>query len=152
LAEVEPCPYRGRPQRRQLGLQRRPDGSGEPLRRLHHQVDEEGTPGQAELRALPVEVGDRLVHLAFGTGPYVAPPVEHPVDGGLAQPGLHGDLPNPVGVPAHRRSCWVFDGFSSLTVRLPFVRLTAYLDEYQKSEVPSPTGGPAGGRLPRTQE
>jgi hypothetical protein len=35
-----PCPHHGRRERGQLGLDRGPEGVGEPLRRLHDNVDE----------------------------------------------------------------------------------------------------------------
>ena len=86
-------------QQRQLGLERRADLAGEPPRRPHHEVDEERPPREPHLVALPVEVDDRLLHLGHRAGPDAGPLVEDPVDGGEAQPGLLGDLAEPVGVP-----------------------------------------------------
>src|SRR3954447_8176553 len=55
-------------------------------------------PGQSQLAALPVQIGDGLSHVAHGAGAHPRPVVEHPVDGGFTQPRLTGDLPNRVGV------------------------------------------------------
>jgi hypothetical protein len=46
----------------------------------------------AQLGALPLQVGDGLLHLFDGAGPHPAALVQHPVDGRLAEPGLRGDL------------------------------------------------------------
>ena len=68
-------------------------------RGVDDEVDDERPPAQPQLRALPVQVVDRLVDLGDGAGPHAAAPVQHPVHGGLRQPGLHGDLADPVRVP-----------------------------------------------------
>src|SRR6185312_12627539 len=54
--------------------------------------------GQPDLRALPVQVGDRPVDLVGGAAPHAAAPVEDAVDGRLGQPGLAGDLADREGV------------------------------------------------------
>jgi hypothetical protein len=48
------------------------------------------------------------VHLADGIGAYAAPVVEHPIDGGLAEAGLLGDLPDPEWVTHARCSLMGF--------------------------------------------
>ena len=48
---------------------------------------------------LAIEVDDRLPHLGQRARPDPGPAVQHPVDGGVAQPGLLRDLPQPVRVP-----------------------------------------------------
>ena len=59
--------------------------AGEPLRGLHHDVDHECAAGQPQLCALPVQVGDGLLHFSDGARTHPAAVVEHPVDGALAQ-------------------------------------------------------------------
>ena len=68
-------------------------------RGVDDEVHDERPPGQANLRALPVQVLDGLVNLGDRTGPYPAAAVEHAVDGRLRQPGLDRDLADPEGVP-----------------------------------------------------
>jgi len=67
--------------------------------RPDRELDDERAPAEPQLGALPVQVVDRPVDLGDGAGPHPATPVEHAVHGGLRQPGLHGDLANPVWVP-----------------------------------------------------
>jgi hypothetical protein len=98
LAQVEPGPEDGGPQGGQLGFQCRAHGGGEAGRGLHHDVDEERAAGEADLGALPVELGDRLLDGLGGAGPHAAAAVEHAVDGGLADARLPGDLPQRVRV------------------------------------------------------
>ncbi len=102
LAQVEPGPEHRGPQRRELGLQRPADRAGEPRGGLHDDVDEERAAGEADLRALPVEVVDRLVDGLRGARPHPAAAVEHPVDGRRADAGLAGDLAQRVRM-AHPR-------------------------------------------------
>jgi hypothetical protein len=71
---------------------------GEPGGRVDDQVEEERPPGQPHLRALPLQVGDRAVHLVDGALPHAAAPVEDAVDGRLGQPGLAGDLADRIRV------------------------------------------------------
>ena len=52
--------------------------------------------GEPDLRALPVELVDRLVDGLRGAGPHAAAAVEHAVDGGLADARLPGDLPDRI--------------------------------------------------------
>ena len=83
---------------RELGLDRGPEGVGEPLRRLHDHVDEVATAHEAQLGALLVKVGDGLRDLCPGVLPHARPLIEDAIDGGLAQPGLLCDLANLVAV------------------------------------------------------
>ena len=99
LPQMEACPHHGRREGRQLGLDRGAEGVGEPLRRLHDDVDEVAAADQAQLGALLVQVGDGLHDLGPGVLPDPGPLVEHTVDGGLAQPGLLRDLADLVAVP-----------------------------------------------------
>jgi hypothetical protein len=69
-----------------------------PLRRLHDDVDHEGTATEAHLGLLAVEVGDGLLDLADRAGPDTAPRVQHAVHCGGTQAGLGGDLSDPVRV------------------------------------------------------
>ena len=96
FAQVEPRADDGRPQGRQLGLQRLPDGAGEPLGREHDEVDEEGAGAEPQLGALPAEVGDGAADLGHGARPHPGPFVQDAVDGGRAEPGLLGDLADAV--------------------------------------------------------
>ena len=89
---MEPGPHHGGREGRQLRLDRRPERVGEPLRGLHDDVDQVAPAVQPQLGALFVQVGDRLHDLGAGVLPNAGPLVEHAVDGGLAQPGLLGDL------------------------------------------------------------
>ena len=82
----------------ELGLDGRPKRVGEPLRRLHHHVDEVAAAVEPQLCALFVEVGDRLVDLGDGGLPHARAVVEHPVDRGLAEPALLSDLADLVAV------------------------------------------------------
>src|ERR1035437_3259017 len=96
LPEIEPGSNHGRPQRRQLGLQRGLDRRGEPVRGLHDHVDQECAAVQSKLAALPVQVGDGLPHVAHGAGAHPWSVVENPVDGGFTEPRLTGDLPDRI--------------------------------------------------------
>jgi len=62
---------------------------------------------EPDLGLLPVEVGDRLLHLAHGALPDTAALVQHPVDGGRTEPGLSGDLTDAVRV-LHAYTMMVF--------------------------------------------
>ena len=55
-------------------------------------------PTEADLGALPVQVGDGLLDLPRGALPDAAPAVQDPVDGGLAQARLTCDFPDREGV------------------------------------------------------
>jgi hypothetical protein len=88
VQEVEAGADQRRAQRGQLHLQRRPDGGGEPGRRLDDHVDHERPAAEAHLGPLPVEIGDRLADLADRAVPDAAAPVQHPVHGRLAETGL----------------------------------------------------------------
>ena len=105
LAQVEPGPEDGGPQGGQLAFQGRAHGGGEPGRGLHDDVDEERAAGEADLRALPVELVDRLVDGLRGAGPHAAAAVEHAVDGGLAEARLPSDLAQRVGMAVLRDFC-----------------------------------------------
>ena len=78
---------------------RGPNAAREPDRGVDDEVHDERPPGQANLRALPVQVLDGLVNLGDRAGPYPAAAVENAVDGRLRQPGLDRDLADPEGVP-----------------------------------------------------
>ncbi len=93
LAEVEAAAHHRRVQRGQFGLQCGPHGGGEAFRGLHHDVAHERAADQPDLGALTVQVGDGPAHLVRGALAHAAAAVEHPVDGGLAQARLPGDLP-----------------------------------------------------------
>ena len=95
---METRPQHRRGERRQFGLDRGPEGVGEPLRGLHDDVDEVAPAVEAQLGALLVQVGDRLHDLGPGVLPHARAVVEDAVDGGLAQPGLLGDLADLVAV------------------------------------------------------
>jgi hypothetical protein len=58
-------------------------------------------PRQPHLRLLTVELGHRLLDLRHGRGPDAGSAVEHPVDGGAAQPGLGRDVDDAVGAGGH---------------------------------------------------
>ena len=77
------------PQRRQLGLQRRADGGGEPLRGLHDDVDEERAAGRAgpgsRCRSSSAMA---CAHLGGRARADAAAAVEHAVDRRLAEAGL----------------------------------------------------------------
>jgi hypothetical protein len=79
-------------QQRELGFQRRADGAGEPGGCLHDDVDEKRPAGEADLVALPFQVGDGRAYLAGGAVADAASAVEHTVDRRLAQAGLDRDL------------------------------------------------------------
>jgi hypothetical protein len=98
LGEVEPRPERRRAHQRQLRLQRRPHRLREPSGRVDDQVQEERPPRQPHLGTLPVQVGDRAVDFIHGALPYAPALVEDPVDGGLGQSGLAGDLSDGIRV------------------------------------------------------
>ena len=72
------------------------------VRRLHDDVDEERAAGQPDLVALPFQVGDgpRTSRAVLSRTPVRL--LQHAVDRGLAQAGLHGDLADPewVGGPS----------------------------------------------------
>ena len=54
--------------------------------RLHHDVDEERAAGEPHLRALPLELVDRLLDLGRAVLARTPPrPLQHPVDRGLAE-------------------------------------------------------------------
>ena len=61
----------------------------------HDQVDDERPPPDPHLGPLALQVGDRLVHLGDGAGADTGPLVQDPVDRGLAEAGLLGDLADP---------------------------------------------------------
>ena len=96
--------HHGRRECRQFGLDRGPEGVGEPLWRLHDNVDEVAAADQPQLGTLLVQVGDGLHDLCPGVFSHPGPLVEHTVDGRLAQPGLLRDLADLVAV-RHRSSC-----------------------------------------------
>ncbi len=98
LPQMEARPQHRRREGRQLGLDRRAERVGEPLRRLHDHVDEVAPAVQPQLGALFVQVGDRLHDLGAGVLAHAGPLVEDAVDGGLAQPGLLSDLADLVAV------------------------------------------------------
>ena len=52
-------------------------------------------PPEPDLGALTVQVGDRLLHLGDGARAHAGSLVQHPVDRGLAEAGLLGDLADP---------------------------------------------------------
>jgi hypothetical protein len=58
------------------------------LWRLHDNVDHEGAATQAELRPLPIKIGDRLLHLVRCALPYLAAVVQYAVNGSFTQSGL----------------------------------------------------------------
>src|SRR5690606_26571860 len=58
----------------------------------------EPPPCQLQLRALGVQVPDRLVHEPGGSCPHTGSAVQHAVDRGVADPRLAGDLPDRVAV------------------------------------------------------
>ena len=98
LPQVESRPQHGRREGGQFGLDGRAERVGEPLRGLHDDVDQVAPAVEPQLGALFVQVGDRLHDLGAGVLPHAGPLVQHPVDGGLAQPGLLGDLADLVAV------------------------------------------------------
>ena len=104
LPQVEPRPQHRRGEGGQFGLDGRAEGVGEPLRGLHHDVDQVAAPVEPQLGALFVQVGDRLHDLGAGVLPDAGAVVEHAVDGRLAQPGLLGDLADLVPVRHARTS------------------------------------------------
>ncbi len=101
---MESRPQHRRGEGGQFGLDRRAERVGEARRGLHHDVDEVAPAVETQLGALFVHVGDRLHDLRAGVLPHAGPAVEHPVDGGLAQPGLLGDLADLVSVRHGRPS------------------------------------------------
>jgi hypothetical protein len=98
VAEVEAGLDDGRAQAGQLRLEGLPQGGGEARRPGGHDVDREGRSGQPGLGLLLVERGDGLVDLAGRALPHPAAVMQHAINGRLAEAGLAGDLPNPVGV------------------------------------------------------
>ena len=98
LPQVEAGPQHGGREGGQFGLDRGAERVGEPLRGLHDHVDQVAPAVQPQLGALLVQVGDRLHDLGAGVLPHARPLVQHAVDGGLAQPGLLGDLADLVAV------------------------------------------------------
>ena len=89
---MEPGAQHGRREGRQFGLDRGAEGVGEPPRGLHHHVDQIPPTVQSQLGSLLVQIGDGLVHLGDGVLAHAGPLVQDPVHGGLAEPGLLGDL------------------------------------------------------------
>ena len=92
LAQVGPCAQHRRAQRPQLGLEGVAGGAGEPVGRLHHQVEDPCAGGQLDLSALALELGDGLVDLGHRLRTDSLATVQHPVDRGAAQPGLARDV------------------------------------------------------------
>ena len=95
---MEPGPQHGRCEGGKFGLDRGPERVREPLRRLHHDVDEVATAVQAQLGALFVEIRDRLFDLGPGVRADAGAFVQDAVDRRLAQPGLLGDLADLIAV------------------------------------------------------
>jgi hypothetical protein len=95
---MKACPHHGGRERGQFGLDRGPEGVGEPLWRLHDNVDEIAAADKAQLGALLVQVGDGLHDLGPGVLSHPGPLVGHTIDGRLAQPGVLRDLADLVPV------------------------------------------------------
>jgi Phytanoyl-CoA dioxygenase (PhyH) len=96
-----------RPQRRHLIFQRAPHRLGEPVRRLHDDVDDELAPREPSLLALPAQFADRLLDALGGMPAHAAPRIEQAIDGRLAQARLERDFLDEKGVSHGRR----LDGF-----------------------------------------
>ena len=108
---MEARPQHGRRESGQLRFDGGPERVGEPLRRLHDHVDQIAAAVEAQLGPLLVEVGDRLPDFRAGVLPHPRPLVQDTVDGGLAQPGLLGDLADFVAVRHHFHSEVFLMGF-----------------------------------------
>src|SRR5215216_7568470 len=93
---MKTSPHGGRSQRGQFRLQGVANRGGEPLWCLHHDVDHEGAAAEAQLRALPIKIGDRLLHLTRCAVPHLAAVVQYAVNGSFTHSGLYGDLVDPV--------------------------------------------------------
>jgi hypothetical protein len=98
---VEAGPDDGGTKQRELGFQRQADRAREPGGRLHDDVDEKRAASQPDLVALAFQVGERGLDLADRAGADPAPAVEHPVDRGLGQARLNGDLADPERMRGH---------------------------------------------------
>ena len=98
FAEVVARAEHGRPQRRHLVFERNPHRLGESVRRLHDDVDDELAPREAGLLALPAQFADRLLDAFRGMPAHAAAPVEHAIDGRLAETRLERDFLDEKGV------------------------------------------------------
>ena len=107
LAEVVARAEDGRPQCRHLVFQRNAHCLGEAIRRLHDDVDDELAPREAGLPALPAQFAYRLLDALGGMPAHPAAPVEHAIDGRLAEARLERDFLDEKGVSHGRR----LDGF-----------------------------------------
>src|SRR5689334_17021539 len=115
------------------------DRGGEPVRRLHHDVDHEHPAVEPQLAALAVQVGDGLPDVVDRTRADAAAIVQDAVHGGLAHAGLAGDLPDRVGMGHDARP----EGLMRLSPvdltwlmrRLPRPRRRRYIDVYQPRSV-----------------
>ncbi len=96
LAEVGAHADDGGTQRLELLLQRPARRRGEPLRRLHDQVEDHRSGGEQHLLALTVELLDRPLHLGDRRGADADTTVQDAIHGGAAQPGLGHDVADPV--------------------------------------------------------
>jgi hypothetical protein len=70
--------------------------SGEALWCLHDNVDHESAATEAELRPLPIKIGDRLLHFTNCALTDLAAVVQYAINGSFTQSGLYGDLADPV--------------------------------------------------------
>jgi hypothetical protein len=79
-------------QRRHLVLERRANGFRKAVGRLHDDIDEELAAGQSRLFDLAIQLAYRLFDALGGVLAHPAAPIEHPIDRGLAEPGLERNL------------------------------------------------------------
>ena len=82
----------GRLQRGHFRFQCGANGLEEPLRRLHHDVDDKFSSRHAGLLALPLEFPDGLSHALGGMPANAFTTVQNAIDGRLADARLERDL------------------------------------------------------------
>src|SRR6185437_11712613 len=115
------------------------DRGGEPVRRLHHDVDHEHPAVEPQLAALAIQVGDGLPDVVDRARADAAAIVQDAVHGGLAHAGLAGDLPDRVGMGHDARPEGLMrlspDDHTWLMRRLPSATQRRYLGGYRPRSV-----------------
>jgi hypothetical protein len=89
-------PHHGRSESSQLGLESSPGRVGEPIRRLHDEIQDQRPPGQVDLRSLTFQLLDRALHLSNGLRTDPRSVVQDAIYGRATEACLDRDVRDPV--------------------------------------------------------